>query len=652
MAFIKSEQKLFFNVSHFNSRELKNIYIFDEHGSSTQNGIGTYIRALTSCLKNVANVFVLSFNDSVSFFTKETIDGICLYRFPLYCNGSFLNNTEPGLAAVRFEIIDSANNIFIINHFVCTRLLLNLRRFYPLSKQVFVIHDQLWTETICGDETLLKETTNPTIRQLVEIEREMYALADAIVCLNKNTRTLLHEEYKIPPEKVFFIPSGLKYEEKFRTTRALAREKLHIDSTDQLFLYVGRTTKFKGIHNTLAAFEKLVTIYPKARLAVLGQIYTLEEFTPLCPNSISRIIFAGQVSMDKLYEWYAAADFGLLVSYYEQCGYAGVEMMANSLPVVASDALGVRCLFRHGYNAFIAPIGDRTNPEITRNNLTAAMVHAIETDSIKRGQMGANGLKLFKKKYTIEQMRNGYAQMFNIICDKNKERDTEKHIKPNIPNKERLYHILLHCCEITDNGLYEGKMGIVLALATYARQMKFKAIEDFACYLLQRTLHSLHKNMPSIFADGLCGMGWGIEYLVQNGFIHGDTKDICEEIDKKITELSPLRITDLSRESGIEGLLMYVNAHMANNRNKNVFSTSFLSELQTVALNTQKTSSSLNKQKDIFLSLRNGESPFIDMSLQQFIDPPKGNVINWNNLGLHKGLAGLLLQPQRFVITH
>jgi hypothetical protein len=59
--------------------------------------------------------------------------------------------------------------------------------------------------------------------------------------------------------------------------------------------------------------------------------------------------------------------------------------------------------------------------------------------------------------------------------------------------------------------------------------------------------------MPFSLDKGLTGIGWGIEYLIQNGSVKGESVEICEEIDYRIMETDPKRITDFSLETGFEG---------------------------------------------------------------------------------------------------
>ena len=182
---------------------MKRLYIFDEYANSSQNGIGTYIADLKRFLSDVVEVSVLSFNDTVGSFRKEEKDGVTYYRFPAFCSGSFLGNYEVGLAVMRLEIADAPCNVFLLNYFLCNDLLRALKEYYPLSKTVFVIHDQIWTEKLLGDRRKLKQIINnpeagdgySVLRNQVLKEREMYELADKVVTVSEDTQELLRSDY-------------------------------------------------------------------------------------------------------------------------------------------------------------------------------------------------------------------------------------------------------------------------------------------------------------------------------------------------------------------------------------------------------------------------------------------------------------------------
>lgn len=64
-------------------------------------------------------------------------------------------------------------------------------------------------------------------------------------------------------------------------------------------------------------------------------------------------------------------------------------------------------------------------------------------------------------------------------------------------------------------GLTNGKMGIAIALFRYARLSGEVVCEEIAGELLDEVCERLDYSMPVSFGDGLCGIGWGIEYLIR-----------------------------------------------------------------------------------------------------------------------------------------
>jgi hypothetical protein len=70
-------------------------------------------------------------------------------------------------------------------------------------------------------------------------------------------------------------------------------------------------------------------------------------------------------------------------------------------------------------------------------------------------------------------------------------------------------HLMLHASFIPENGLYHGKMGIVLFFAHYGRYSENSPYGDFAGELLEDICEDIHVNTPADFENGLCGIGWG-----------------------------------------------------------------------------------------------------------------------------------------------
>lgn len=130
--------------------------------------------------------------------------------------------------------------------------------------------------------------------------------------------------------------------------------------------------------------------------------------------------------------------------------------------------------------------------------------------------------------------------------------------------KRIIWHLFLNTSGINDLGLFHGKMGIVLFLYNCARFKKLPICEEFAGEILDEICNNLHMELPINFENGLCGIGWGIEYLIQNHFLEGNSNEILAVIDQKVMEYAPNRIRDNSLTTGVEGMRCYINARIAS----------------------------------------------------------------------------------------
>lgn len=77
-------------------------------------------------------------------------------------------------------------------------------------------------------------------------------------------------------------------------------------------------------------------------------------------------------------------------------------------------------------------------------------------------------------------------------------------------------------------------MGDVLQGYHYARATGEKNDEAAAEQLLEEVCDTLSTALSFRFDTGLTGIGWGIEHLVQNGFVDADTDEILGEIDEAV----------------------------------------------------------------------------------------------------------------------
>lgn len=131
----------------------------------------------------------------------------------------------------------------------------------------------------------------------------------------------------------------------------------------------------------------------------------------------------------------------------------------------------------------------------------------------------------------------------------------------DIADKELLTSLFMN-----DYSLMNGKMGCAVFFALLSRVTENHWYEDFAGELLNDICQNITTEIPINFSLGLCGIGWGIEFLKYKGFIDDNTDDILSEIDKAVMEYDIRRIKERSLETGVIGILAYVNSRLITRR--------------------------------------------------------------------------------------
>lgn len=208
-----------------------------------------------------------------------------------------------------------------------------------------------------------------------------------------------------------------------------------------------------------------------------------------------------------------------------------------------------------------------------------------------------------------------------------------------------LHHLILHSHDVPMAwGLFDGMTGIMLVLAHYARVRKMPAIEHVSDYLMEKIVGNLTKTDSIYLGNGLAGIGWGLEYLIQNGYMKGCGAALTQEIDDRIMSVDIRRLADDSMEKGIVGLFHYVIAHLqgAALQGLSVFDRQYLDDWAQV-LQHRHESFLLDKRwgamSEMLAKTVNGQC-YHTLDLLPFIKPMKRAPLDL--LGLHSGLAGYM----------
>jgi hypothetical protein len=113
-------------------------------------------------------------------------------------------------------------------------------------------------------------------------------------------------------------------------------------------------------------------------------------------------------------------------------------------------------------------------------------------------------------------------------------------------------------------GLHNGKTGLCIGYFLLAD----KAEDKTECLHKARTLlDEISDNISGVealhFSDGLTGIGWGIEWLVQNSYVDANTDEILEDLDDELYKTVVFaRSHGISLSNGALGKAMYFHKRL------------------------------------------------------------------------------------------
>lgn len=223
-------------------------------------------------------------------------------------------------------------------------------------------------------------------------------------------------------------------------------------------------------------------------------------------------------------------------------------------------------------------------------------------------------------------------------------------LKGNI--QDLIYHLMIKAPNTKNVGLLNGKMGVTVAFYELSRKQNNEVYGLYADELLDEIFESINVKTPIDFESGLTGIGWGLEYLIQNRYVDGDSLDICEVIDSQLMHIDIRRLQDFSLETGLYGFLSYILAHISNcltQSSKLPFDTMYLDDLYR-KLNQLKENNKIDSKYldlvEVYLSFYHTRTLKYQLSLSDIIESIQDfdyKKLQTYSIGMRKGLVSHLL---------
>lgn len=230
----------------------------------------------------------------------------------------------------------------------------------------------------------------PLLKQLSLrlIERRVLAHAAAVHFTSEQERC--EAELAAPGTRSVVIPNpvaSLGADEKRSAEPFLAR---HPDLVGRrVILFLSRVDPIKGLDLLLDGFARIRAVFPDAALVIAGN--GDNSFLARLRDQAQRlgvlqdVVWAGFLDEAAKRAAFAAAHVFVLPSYSENFGIAVVEAMANGLPVIVSDQVGI--------HREVTRVGAGLVVRCDADEVQQALVQMLDSQSV-RDQMGGNARRL------------------------------------------------------------------------------------------------------------------------------------------------------------------------------------------------------------------------------------------------------------------
>jgi glycosyltransferase involved in cell wall biosynthesis len=246
---------------------------------------------------------------------------------------------------------------------------------------------------------------NLWIEQFRKMSRLAYDKADIVTSLYAHAREL-QIELGCPPEKIYVTPNGINAE---RLADIPGKQP-----EDEAFVSIGavlRVTPIKDVKTMIQAFDFAKKRNPRLKLWIMGPEDEDEEYAKECHELVDAlgtddVVFTGRVDVR---EYLGRMDMTILTSISEGQPLTILESYAAKKPVIATDVGNCKGLI-YGEDDDFGEAGILTHI-MNVKEIADAMVN-LAANPAQRARMGESGYKRLMSKYTIDQMKDTYEQLY------------------------------------------------------------------------------------------------------------------------------------------------------------------------------------------------------------------------------------------------
>jgi len=235
---------------------------------------------------------------------------------------------------------------------------------------------------------------DPRVSLINVVNAIIYRNADRVVTISQEAKDIVRHSFGLEDSKVVVLKNGIIVADDFTKSESL--EKEFPDSRNKLkIIAIGRLTYQKYFEILIKAAAEVVNQGLDLLVLILGDGEERSRLEKL----IHELRVGGYVKLlgirHDAMELMKGSDIFVMPSRYEGLSIAMIEAMACGLPVIASDAPGLRDYIDQGKNGFLFGIG--------QYKVLAKHILHLANDEKLREKLSGGARNTFVKEYDMRR---------------------------------------------------------------------------------------------------------------------------------------------------------------------------------------------------------------------------------------------------------
>lgn len=238
----------------------------------------------------------------------------------------------------------------------------------------------------------------------------IFPMADQILAVSQEIKEIVHQRFRVNNSKIMVLKNGIVFDNRFSVSVDLEKEFLISENTLKI-IGVGRLSYEKALEVLVQAASELVN---RGMHNIFVMIAGEGEDLVRLETLVSDLGLANYVKLlgirHDVLRLMKASDIFVMPSRYEGLSIAMIEAMACGLPIVASDAPGLKTYIVHGKNGLLFPVEN--------HKILAELILRLANDKKLRTRLSLAARESFEKEYDLKKNIKSLDMLFRIYANK------------------------------------------------------------------------------------------------------------------------------------------------------------------------------------------------------------------------------------------